>query len=117
MSPAQLTVDETGQSQLNWIDDKGDKDAPAPPNAQVTYSVDNPAVGTADPNTGVVTPAGEGDANLTATITDSTTGGPLMEPDGVTPFSVQPAPFRVVAGQAVAAGELSIQPMPPAPAP
>ena len=105
LMPTQLSVDDTtGTAKLVWVDDKGDTDAAAPANAAVEYGIDNAAVATIDAATGQITPVAEGDANVTVTITDTATGGQLMEADGVTPFQAQPAAFSVVAGTAVGAG-------------
>lgn len=105
MGAATITVDTTtGVASLTWVDDHGDTDAAQPANAVVTWSSDNPAVLTIDPSSGAVTPVAEGTANISVALTDSTTGGPLLEADGVTPFPV-PAPLAqpVVAGAAVLA--------------
>lgn len=107
-TPQQLSIDDTtGTAQLNWVDDKGDTDAAAPAGAQVTYSVDDAAVATVDPQTGVITPVAEGSANLWVAIVGAD-GNPLMEADGTTPFSAPAVPFQVVAGAAVGA-ELAIK--------
>src|SRR5438270_12850497 len=71
MSPAVVSIDEQNeQVELSWVDDKGDTDAPAPPGAQVTFGVDNPAVVSVDPQSGKLTPLAEGSANVTCSITD-----------------------------------------------
>lgn len=102
----QITVDTTNeQASVVFVDDKGDTDAPAPEGAVVTYTSDNEAVATVD-STGKVTPVAEGTANIGATIADAS-GNPIMEPDGTTPFAVQPVQVTVGPGQAVGA-ELSL---------
>lgn len=112
MSPAKVSIDEKNeQAELAWVDDKGDTDAQAPPGAQVTYGVDNPAVVTVDPQSGKLTPLAEGSASVTVSIVGPD-GGPLLEPDGVTPFAAQPGAVEIVAGQAVGA-TLSIKNVPP----
>jgi hypothetical protein len=99
--PATLSIDDTtGALSLVWVDDKGDTDAAAPAGALVAFTVDNPAVATVDPATGIIAPLAEGVANGSATITGAD-GSPLLEPDGVTPYTVTPIPFTVVAGAAV----------------
>jgi hypothetical protein len=102
--PGTITVDTTNeQAAVNYVDDKGDTDAPAPEGAVVTYVSDNPAVATVDPTSGKVAPVAEGTANISATIADAA-GQPILEPDGVTPFSVQPVAVTVGPGAAVGAG-------------
>lgn len=99
----QITVDTTTeQASVVFVDDKGDTDAPAPEGAVVTYTSDNEAVATVDPASGKVTPVAEGTANIGATIADAS-GNPIMEPDGTTPFTVQPVPVTVGPGAAVGA--------------
>lgn len=107
--PTQISIDDANRTaQLYWVDDKGDTDAPRPDGALVTFTTANPAGASAaadpdNPDLAHITPLAEGDNQLQANITDSA-GNPLMEPDGVTPFTAQPAPFTVVAGQATGAG-------------
>lgn len=106
--PSSLSIDDTtGTAKVVWVDAKGDTDAAAPANAKVTFAVDDETVATIDADTGALTPVKEGSANVTVEITDATTGGPLMEPDGTTPFEAQSAAFSVVAG-AAAGVELQI---------
>lgn len=103
--PGQITVDTTNETvTLEWVDDHGDADATAPDGAVVTFSSDNPAVATVttDPSNslqGDVSLVAEGQANLSATIADAS-GNPILEPDGVTPFSVAPVQVTVSAGAA-----------------
>lgn len=109
LMPASLSVDDTtGKVLLTWVDDKGDTDAAAPPNARIQFGCDNPAVATVDADSGAILPTAEGSANATVEITDSTTGGPLLEPDGVTPFAPASVSFSVVPGAAVGVA-LSVQ--------
>lgn len=104
MGTANINVDTTtSKARLTWVDDHGDTDATPPTNAAATWSSDNPAVLTvaadpSDPLAAVITPVAEGSANISVTLTDSTTGAALTLPDG-TPF---PAPTPVT--QAVTAG-------------
>lgn len=107
--PAQISIDDqNGTAQLYWVDDKGDTDAPRPDGAQVSFASSDPAVATvapdpANPDLAHITPVAEGAGQLQVNITGAD-GQPLMEPDGTTPFAVQPADFQVVAGAAVGAG-------------
>lgn len=111
--PGQITVDTTNATAtVSFVDDKGDTNAPAPAGAVVTFTSDNPAVATiatsaGDALVGDITPVAEGSANIGATIADAS-GNPILEPDGVTPFSVSAAAVTVVAGAAVGA-ELTLQ--------
>lgn len=106
--PGQITVDTTNETvTLAWVDDKGDTDAAAPDGAVVTFTSDNEFVAsvTADPANplqGDVTAVSEGTANLGAAIADAA-GNPILEPDGVTPFAVDPVTVTVSAGAAVGA--------------
>lgn len=107
MSPGRISIDATTkQAEIKYTDDRGDTDAAAPDGAVVTFASDNDAVATVDPNTGAITPVAEGDFNVSATIAGAD-GSPIMEPDGVTPFTVEPSAETIVAGAAVGA-ELEI---------
>ena len=103
--PGQITVDTTNETAtVQFVDDKGDTNAAAPVGAVVTFTSDNVAVVTvaADPTNPLVanvTPVTEGTANIGATIADAS-GAPILEPDGVTPFSVAPGAVTVSAGPA-----------------
>lgn len=104
----QINVDTTNETvTLAFVDDKGDTDAAAPAGATVTFTSDNPSVATVNPDTdndlkGDITPVAEGTANIGATIADAS-GNPIMEPDGLTPFSVSPVAVTVTAGGATGA--------------
>lgn len=105
----QINIDEQNKlAEIHWVDDHGDTDADAPSNAQIAFDSDNPSVATVDAQSGKITPVAEGSFNLSVEFTDSTTGGPLMEPDGQTPFQVTTAPVQIVAGAAVGA-ELEVK--------
>lgn len=106
-TPPQVTVDEQNKSLgLKWVDDRGDTDAAAPPNAQVAYDGDNPAVATVDAQTGKITPVAEGMFNGSVSVTDSSTGQPF-EFNG-TALALSPIAINVVAGAATGA-ELEIE--------
>lgn len=106
----QITVDTAAGEEnatLAFVDDKGDTDAAAPAGAVVTFTSDNPSVATVATNAdnalqGDITPVAEGTANIGATIADGS-GNPIMEPDGLTPFSVSPVTVTVSAGGATGA--------------
>lgn len=101
--PGAITVDTVGETAaVQWLDDKGDTDAAAPAGAFITYTSDNPAAATIDSN-GAITPVAEGTTNIGATIAD-VNGNPILEPDGVTAFSVATVLVTVSAGAAVGAG-------------
>lgn len=99
-----ITVDTTNETAtLAFLDDKGDV-AATPAGAIVTFTSDNEAVATvaadaANPLQGDVSPVSIGDANIGATVADAS-GNPILEPDGVTPFSVAPVAISVSAGAA-----------------
>lgn len=103
--PGQISVDTVGESAtIEWVDDRGDTNAPAPAGAVVTFTSDNPAVATVatdatNPLQGDVTPVAEGTANIGATIADAS-GNPILEPDGVTPFTVASVAVTVGPGAA-----------------
>ena len=94
----------TAVASLTWEDDHGDAGAVVPAGAVAAWASDNPAVLTVDASSGAITPLTIGSANVSVTLTDSVTGGPLLLSDGVTPFPT-PAPVAVTvtAGPAVAA--------------
>lgn len=104
----QITVDTTDESAtLQFLDDKGDTDAAQPDGSVVSFASDNETVATVavdatNPLKADITPVGEGTANVSANIADAD-GNPIFEPDGVTPFSVDPVTVTVVAGDAVGA--------------
>lgn len=101
-----LSIDDlTKTAKVNYVDDKGDTDAAGPAGAVVTFAALTPTV-SVDPATGKVTPVSEGPYSVGATIADAA-GAPILEPDGVTPFTLTPVDGTVVAGVAVAA-ELSL---------
>jgi hypothetical protein len=111
--PGQITVDTTNETvTLEWVDDKGDTNAVAPTSPDgspvvVTFTSDNDAVATvvadaSSPLQGDITPVAEGSANIGATIADDQ-GNPVLEPDGVTPFSVASVAVTVGPGAAVGA--------------
>lgn len=106
--PGTITVDTTNETvSLQWVDDKGDTDAVAPAGAVVTFTSDNESVATvtvdgSNPLQGDISLVAEGSANIGATIGDAD-GNPILEPDGVTPFSVEPVAVTVSAGDAVGA--------------
>lgn len=106
--PGQITVDTTNETvAVAFYDDKQNVTS-APEGATVTFSADNPAVVTvatdpANPLQGDITPVGVGTAVVSAALTDAN-GQPLMEPDGVTQFSVQPVSVSVTPGAAETAG-------------
>jgi hypothetical protein len=103
--PGSITVDTTNETALvEFVDDKGDVNAPAPAGAVVTFTSDNPSVATVatdatNPLQGDVTPVAEGTANIGATIADAS-GNPILEPDGVTPFTVASVAVTVGPGAA-----------------
>lgn len=109
-TPPQISVDEQNkEADVKWVDSHGDTDAAAPPNAQVVWSGDDDSVAMVDADTGKITPVVEGQFTLSVAFNDSSTGGSLMLPDGVTPFPVpEPTQIQVVAGAAVGA-ELEIE--------
>jgi hypothetical protein len=115
-TPMSLTVDAAGNAHFQFEDDKGDI-AAAPTGdgsgITVTFASDNPAVVSAyaaateapDANgnpeyTAAPTVVADGTFNLSAAVAN-TSGAPLLDDDGVTPFT-QPAPVAVTltAGQA-----------------
>jgi uncharacterized protein YjdB len=102
--PGAVTVDTTDETvALEYKDDKGNVTT-APDGSVVTYVSDNPAVATvaADPSNaleGDITLVAPGSANIDATIADAS-GNPILEPDGVTPFTVAPAALTVSPGAA-----------------
>lgn len=106
--PGQITVDTTNETVLlEWVDDHGDTDAAAPAGAVVAFTSDNEGVVTiasdpTNPLQGDITTVAEGDANIGASITDQA-GNPILEPDGTTPFAVNPVAVHVSAGAAVGA--------------
>lgn len=111
--PGTITVDTVGEAaSLQFIDDKGDTDA-APPTAAdgsaavITFTSSDPAVLTVD-DSGAITVVGEGTALLSCNIEDAT-GAPILEPDGVTPFTPDPVSLTVMAGAAVGA-RLAVNP-------
>lgn len=100
-----ITIDTSNETALvEFIDDHGDTNAPAPAGAVVTFTSDNEAVATVatdatNPLQGDVTPVAEGTANIGATIADAS-GNPILEPDGVTPFTVASVAVTVGPGAA-----------------
>ena len=105
----QVTVDTGGKVELQFVDDKGDTDALAPlgngTGLVFSFSSDTPAVATvaqsgSNPLEGDVTGVAEGIANIGATVLN-TDGSPVLEPDGVTPFTFAAIPVTVDAGLAV----------------
>jgi hypothetical protein len=86
MGVATVSVDTTtAKATVQFTDDKGDPVA-APANAAIAFAGDNDAVATvapdpSDPLSADITPTGIGTVNIFATVTDSTTGGPLQEVD------------------------------------
>jgi uncharacterized protein YjdB len=103
--PGSITVDTTNETAtVAFVDDKGDDNAPTPAGAVVTFTSDNEAVATVaadsvNPLQGDVTPVAEGTANIGATIADAS-GNPILEPDGVTPFTVASVAVTVGPGAA-----------------
>ena len=102
-----ITVDTGGKVKLTFDDDKGDTDALAPDGAVITYTSDNEAVATVssdpvNPLEGDVSGVTEGSANIGATITNPD-GSSVLEPDGITPFTVASVSVTVGAGLAVSA--------------
>ena len=112
-----LTVDAAGVAKFQFVDDKGDLDAPVPAGdgsgITISFSSDNPAVVSGfdasvpgvDANgaaqwTANPTVVADGTYNLSATVAN-TSGATLMDDDGVTAFT-QPAAIAVTlaAGQA-----------------
>lgn len=123
MTQPTITVDDASDSLvLGFVDDHGDATGlPAGDGSGLVaiFASDNPAVATvgdtvagtdADGNatlTAPVTMVAAGAFNASVTLSNSS-GAPLTEADGTTPFpTVDPVAVPVVAGPA-AAGELSI---------
>lgn len=98
-----VIVDTDGSAKVvaSWLDAL-DQAAAAPANAAaLVYGSDNPAVATVDPASGDVTPVSVGSFNGTVAAPLDTSGNPLLEADGVTPFPAPaPAPASIVAGPA-----------------
>lgn len=110
--PGSITVDTTNATAtVGFLDDKGDVATP-PVSADggsivVTFTSDNESVITVATDStnllqGDLTPVAEGSANIGATIADDQ-GNPVLEPDGVTPFSVTAVNVSVGAGAAATA--------------
>lgn len=87
--PGTITVDTLNETAtLGFVDDHGDTDAAQPSGSTVSFTSDNPAVATVavDPTNPLVadiTPVAEGNANITASVTDAS-GNPLFADASVT---------------------------------
>lgn len=98
-----MTVDTVGETAtVEFLDDHQDVTS-APDGAVVNFSSSNESVATivadpANPLVGNVTPVAMGDVTLSANVVGAD-GNPVLEPDGVTPFSAT-ADLTVAAGPA-----------------
>lgn len=103
MSTANLTVDTANaQATLEYVDDKGDTNAVAPAGTVATFTSDNPAALTIDATSGAISIVGEGVSNVGVTLADAS-GNPLLEADGVTPWTT-PDPVAVTVDPGAAVG-------------
>lgn len=107
-----ITVDQGGKVKLSFSDDKGDTDAAAPEGngSGVVYSYTSSdettatvAQDPANPLEGDVTGVKEGTGVLISASILNGDGSAVLEPDGVTPFTVEPVSVDVGAGNAVSA--------------
>lgn len=109
-SSIDISVDDTSAiAVLTFEDDHGDRTNPplsadGVTPAVVAYTSDNTAVATVDPSTGALTEVSAGTVNIGATVNDASTGQPVLEPDGVTPFA--PSPVNVTVTPGVAATDV-----------
>lgn len=122
--PGVISIDAKTASATVEFKDDHENVAAVPAGAVVTFTSDNPAIATIAPDPanqykGDITPVSintdaAGNAlldangapitcNIDATITEGTTGNQIMEPDGVTPFTVAPGPVYVGPGDAASA--------------